>query len=302
MARATKFYICLVFSLLLIINLAPVQAQSGPILIATWNVRNFFDNVDDPMHEDSIEPDEFIQAKIRDISRTIKRINPDFIALQEVENIELLERLNKEGGLNYPNLLLVEGNDPRGIDVAVLTRLKVANVKTHKDDPLPQFEGVPPNYRFSRDCLEVHVEAGNTRFVALVNHFVSKSQGEAESLPKRDSQARRVRAIVDELQAADPSVKIIVLGDLNDTPDSIPLKRLIKGKPKTSKLFDASTVLPAEDRFSFVFRGNGELIDYALFNANFKGMLNRNSVRIIHDPDVDTASDHDPVVVGVNIQ
>jgi predicted extracellular nuclease len=289
----------LLFGALFSINLVSVESQPAPLVIMTWNTFNFFDSQDDPDHDDSVLPPEAVQAKLEAISSIIRSINPDLVALQEVENLTLLERLNQRGGLNYPNVVLIEGNDPRGIDVGLLTRLKINMIKSHKDDPLPQLQGVPPNYRFSRDCLEVHIESGSLQFVTLINHFVSKSQGEAESLPKRESQARRVRSIVDELQRDNPDVRVVVLGDLNDTPDSIPIKALTKKKPKTSRLYDASLALPSQDRFSFVFRGAGELIDYALFTQNFRPLILNESVRIVHSSDVDQASDHDPVIVGL---
>jgi predicted extracellular nuclease len=291
----------LLFGAISSINLISVESQRAPLLLATWNVENFFDTEDDPTHDDSVFPAEAVRAKIDSIASTIRSINPDLIALQEVENLEVLQQLNQRGNLNYPNVILVEGNDPRGIDVGLLTRLKVNQVKSHKDDMLPQFNGVPPNYRFSRDCLEVHLEADSLQFVALLNHFVSKSSGVEESLPKRLSQARRVRSIVDELQSANPDVRVVVLGDLNDTPDSSPIKALTKKKPKASRLYEATSVLPASDRFSFVFRGAGELIDYALFTQSFRPLIVNDSIRIIHNPEIDQASDHDPVVVGLRL-
>lgn len=277
------------------------QSQKS-LLLATWNVQNFFDSVDDPLKEDSVFPPDIVSFKLKSIATVIKALDPDLIALQEVENLELLQRLNEEGNLGYANTILLEGNDPRGIDVALLTRLNVLEVKTHKDDALPELPGLPPNYRFSRDCLEVHLESSGLRFIALINHFVSKAQGAEVTLPRREAQALRVRKIVDELQATDPTAKIVVLGDLNDTPDSIPIRRLTKGKPKDSRLYEATSILPAEERYSYVFRGTGELIDYALFNKSFKPLINNQSVRIFHDALVDQASDHDPVLVGIKAQ
>ncbi|MCS6884139.1 MAG: endonuclease/exonuclease/phosphatase family protein [Acidobacteriota bacterium] len=286
--------------LFMLLFLSIATAQEKPIIIATWNVKDFFDSVDDPLKEDTIYPPEAVSLKIRSIATVIKAIDPDVLALQEVENLDLLKRLNSEGGLNYSEAVLVEGNDPRGIDVALLSRLKVTEVRSHKDDDLPDLPGIPIDYRFSRDCLEVHLEApSGLKFIALVNHFVSKAQGAEITLPRREAQAIRVRKIVEELQAANPEVKIVVLGDLNDTPDSSPIKKLTKGKPKDSRLYDATSVLPPQERYSFVFRGVGELIDYALFNRSFKPLIDNSSVRILHDPIVDQASDHDPVIVGV---
>ncbi len=295
-----KVLVAILLLLLSIITSIDIRAQSQkPLLLATWNVQNFFDSVDDPLKDDSVFPPDIVSFKLRSIATVIKALDPDLIALQEIENLELLQRLNDEGGLGYAHAILLEGNDPRGIDVALLTRLNVLEVKTHKDDALPELPGLPPNYRFSRDCLEVHLEKDGLRFIALINHFVSKAQGAEVTLPRREAQALRVRKIVDELQAADSTNRIVVLGDLNDTPDSIPIRRLTKGKPKESRLYEATSILPSEERYSYVFRGTGELIDYILFNKSFKPLINNQSVKIFHDALADQASDHDPVVVGI---
>lgn len=301
MKKVLGVSLLLISSFLLPIPDLKAQSQKT-LLLATWNVENFFDSVDDPLKDDSVFPPDIVNFKLSSIATVIKALNPDLIALQEVENLQLLQKLNDEGGLGYKNAILLEGNDPRGIDVALLTRLDVLQVETHKDDALPELPGLPPNYRFSRDCLEVHLESNGMRFIALINHFVSKAQGVEVTLPRREAQALRVRRIVDELQAVDSTAKIVVLGDLNDTPDSIPIRRLTKGKPKESRLYEATSILPVEDRYSYIFRGTGELIDYVLFNKNFKPLINNQSVRIFHDVLADQASDHDPVIVGIEAQ
>jgi endonuclease/exonuclease/phosphatase family metal-dependent hydrolase len=62
---------------------------------------------------------------------------PDIVALQEVENIGILERLRTEylGDAGYRPAILIEGDDLRGIDVAFLTRLELAGPPTlHRID------------------------------------------------------------------------------------------------------------------------------------------------------------------------
>jgi endonuclease/exonuclease/phosphatase family metal-dependent hydrolase len=54
-------------------------------------------------------------------------LGPDIVVLQEVENLNVLERLRSEYlvAANYGPPILVEGEDLRGIDVAFLSRLKI---------------------------------------------------------------------------------------------------------------------------------------------------------------------------------
>ncbi len=60
---------------------------------------------------------------------------PDVLGLQEIENLDAVRRFN-EGylGGEYPYALLIDGWDPRNIDVAVLSKLPILEVRSHIDD------------------------------------------------------------------------------------------------------------------------------------------------------------------------
>jgi endonuclease/exonuclease/phosphatase family metal-dependent hydrolase len=130
----------------------------------TFNVENLFDNVDDPGKNDltflalsakqsdehkaicnDIDvdrwrdqclnwdwSDEIIARKLEVVAGVILQVDdgrgPDIVALQEVENLAILERLRNEhlADAGYAEAILIEGNDLRGIDVAFLTRLPLA--------------------------------------------------------------------------------------------------------------------------------------------------------------------------------
>jgi len=82
---------------------------------------------------------------------------------------------------------------------------------------------------FSRDCAEYHFLApGGQRIAVLVNHFKSKGYGgKVASDAIRRRQAVRVADIYRELVAGGVD-RVVVLGDLNDTPDSEPLAPLLR--------------------------------------------------------------------------
>ena len=89
--------------------------------------------------------DAALEHKLGVVAATILQVNdgrgPDIVALQEVENIGILERLRTEylGAAGYKPGTLIEGDDLRGIDVAFLTRLDLAEPPTlHRID----FSGV----------------------------------------------------------------------------------------------------------------------------------------------------------------
>ena len=75
--------------------------------------------------------DDALATKLDRVARAILQVNdgrgPDIVALQEVENMAVLERLRSDylGAAHYVSAVLIEGDDPRGIDVAFLSRLKL---------------------------------------------------------------------------------------------------------------------------------------------------------------------------------
>jgi endonuclease/exonuclease/phosphatase family metal-dependent hydrolase len=174
------------------------QHQSEPgyaVTIMTFNVENLFDNSDDPGKDDQdylpiqakqsdehreacarveVESwrnrcltidwtDAIIERKLAVIADAILQVNegrgPDIVALQEVENLGILERLRTEylGDAGYLPGILIEGNDARGIDVAFLSRLPLNGV--------PQLHDI----RFEESFRE---RGGDTRGILQADFFL----------------------------------------------------------------------------------------------------------------------------------
>jgi len=160
--------------------------------------------------------------------RVIQDVNADILAVIEAEDRIALKHFNdqllKPINAAYGGIMLIDGNDDRGIDVGLLTRpgYTVESMVSHVDDT----EGGNPI--FSRDCPEYTVQVNETtRVLILVNHFKSKGFGsKADSDARRKRQARRVREIYDQRRSQGME-RIAVVGDFNDTPDSDPLRPLL---------------------------------------------------------------------------
>lgn len=124
----------------------------------------------------------------------------------------------------YAHIMLIDGNDPRGIDVGLATGADypIRQMRSHVD------ESRAGKTVFSRDCpeFEISTPAGNT-VVVLVNHFKSKFGGDSpSSKAKRRAQAEAVADFYNA-RLAQGFDNIVVMGDLNDTPDSDPLQPLL---------------------------------------------------------------------------
>lgn len=165
----------------------------------------------------------------RNTAQVIRDVDADVLGVIEVDNRIALRRCNEQllpvvGAAPYAHVMVIDGNDDRGIDVGVMTRsnFPIVSMRSHVDDA--RAEGTI----FSRDCPEYEIQLpSGGRLLVLVNHFKSKGfGGQVDSNARRTAQAVRVREIYDGRRAAGFSL-IAVIGDLNDTPDSAPLTPLL---------------------------------------------------------------------------
>lgn len=142
-------------------------------------------------------------------AKVIGDIDADIIAIIEAEDRPALVRLNGELlDDRYEHVMLVDGNDDRGIDVGIMTRrgFEIESIKSNVDVKNGK------NPVFSRDCPQYEIRTPSGELVhVLVNHFKSQSGGGGD---RRREQADKVREIADRLVAQDKHV--VVVGDLNE--------------------------------------------------------------------------------------
>lgn len=150
-------------------------------------------------------------------ARVIKEINADVVGLAEVESRRVLERFNRDLLDNrYPYAMLLDGNDERGIDVGVLSRVPFTSLRTHI------FDEHAGRRIFQRDCLEVSVETPRgAPLILLLSHFKSRRKskpGELDSDAMRKLEAQRVAEILRRYDLE--RQQVLFMGDLNDTRHS----------------------------------------------------------------------------------
>ena len=266
------------------------RAQGSDYRVASWNVRNLFDAVDHPNQDEVLKPKAY-QAKLKELKVVVEALDADFLALQEVENLSCLEDLNRSLERPYPQMGLLEGNDrQRGIDVAFLSRLPVAEVRSHAEHVLPSHPDTPKRYHFSRDCLEVQL-AILPPVTLLVNHLKSSRGGSKRSAAKRRVQALGVVEIAAVVENPEGGC-LVILGDLNDRQDSWSLEPLFE------KFYDAFEKVPAAQRVTHRWRKGGSALDHILLDED--GRKISGEARIWRDLARQT-SDHDPVSVQMTL-
>ncbi len=162
------------------------------------------------------------------IASTIVEMNADILAVQEVEDINILKQFNKEylGNKSYKYVTLIEGNDPRLIDVGLLSNFPLGAVTSWQhavyDNETREI--------FSRDLLQAEIlneRRTKTLFTLFVTHlksnFISYTSPDADKQKAKNNQKRLKqsevigRIIEDQTR---PDSKYILVGDMNDSPDS----------------------------------------------------------------------------------
>ena len=176
-----------------------------------------------------LKTDRVNEIAITNTARVIRDVDADVLAVVEADNRIALKRFtdpllrDNVGKPIYPHVMVIDGNDDRGIDVGLLTKpaFPIVGIRSHVDDT------DPTGLVFSRDCPEYRIPLpGGGQLTVLVNHFKSKLGGGAAANTKRRRQAVRTAEIYRRLTAAGERL-VAVVGDLNDTPDSAPLQPLL---------------------------------------------------------------------------
>lgn len=217
------------------------------------------------------------------IAERIQRMNVDVLAVQEVEDIDTLSQFNRErlGGM-YPHVLLIEGNDPRLIDIGVLSRFPIGGFTswqraTHAD--------APDELVFGRDLIEVEIlnATRSTRLLTLFNthlksHYVPFNQdpvaGGAAANERRRRQAQTMARVIKARTR--PDSRFVVVGDMNDAPESEfllgftqdPELRLTNAltAPQETRPPKADDPMPASPAWTHRFKAANQPAQYELYD------------------------------------
>ena len=309
--------------------LAPPNV-GGSLKVAAANVLNYwttFKNRDNPKARGASSAAQFERQSAKTVAE-LKGLDADIVGLMEVENNgeatinELVRRLNAAYGAEVyaavPPPATGLGSDM--IRVALIYKpAKVELIGASQSATDAIFDRFPFAQTF-RDKGTQGV------FTVVVNHFKSKGGPPKDAADvantdtgagnwnlKRTQQAQKLVSFVQQLQKSSGDPDVLVVGDLNAYVEEDPLIAL-----REAGLKHLNLRLPAQDRYSFSYDGMFGSLDHALATPTLDGQVTGFGEWHINSdepyfntydkikvenwrPDPYRASDHDPLLLGLNL-
>jgi len=310
---------------------ASIAGTEDRLTVASYNVLNLDPNEADG--DTDLADGRFAAIAAQIVSDLA---TPDVLALQEIQDNSgsedngvvaadltlqtLVDAIAAAGGPTYSfidNTFIVNNNSGGQPGANIRTaflynaeRVELVPGSVRTVDDLAAFAG-------ARLPLVASFGFNGETITVINNHFSSKGgsapifgteqpfEGRQEevavngSLDERQAQSAEVQNLVTGLVTADPEAKLVVLGDLNEFEFVSPVAGL-----ESVGLTNLTNSLPENERYSFIFQGNSQSLDHILVSDS---LLARASFEVVHAnvefaATASRASDHDPLVVGLQIE
>ena len=290
----------------------PVRAREpGEFTVGSLNMYRFFDDIDDPpsvnteggvRDEDPnevVSSAEFLRRRTKFVRYILGVLDaPDVLAVEEVEKLENLQTLAADIAAADPSVhytaYLVEGNDIGTIDTGIMvrdtvrvdavTQLGYSETYINPNNGLPELlHDRPPlllegAYTGGGADFPIEVMAVHNRSLSGIDSPTDGPRVRAKRLAQAESIAQKVQ----DIQTADPSVHLVVIGDFNAyevtdgyvdavgqiAGDFTPADNQLSGPDLVDPNLTIQTLtLPPEERYSFIFSGTAQAIDHALTSS-----------------------------------
>ena len=236
------------FITLLLVVATTVVAQEkklGVYGVGFYNLENLFDTC----HDEGKNDYEYLatgsnkwnamkyESKLANMSRVLAEMGTDLlknigcaiIGVSEVENARALTDLVAQPALAARNFKFchIEGPDRRGVDCGLLYNPRFFEPKDVKLYPYVQKLEKDSAF-FTRGFLTVKGNLAGDEIAVIVCHLPSR----AATSFYREQGAEQVRHLKDSLIAAQPNLKVIVMGDMNDDPMDPSMAKSLQAKKK----------------------------------------------------------------------
>jgi len=276
----------------------PDAAVAPSVVVATFNVRRFFDPVCEsgscaPEDYEALPTQQQFLAKADQLAAALRELNADVVMLQEIETQLCLDALQSALDGGYPVAILGETGASASVDVAVLARGDWLESRRHRGMPLLRADGGATV--FSRELLEIHLQRDGVRVVAFAAHFRSKSNDDPE---RRLLEAQVSHAVIRATAHEHPDALVLLGGDLNDTPGSEPINALEAG----GHLHRAASQLPSDAAATYTFFDERLALDHLFVSLEAGGELVPGSVFVHGGGQGFGGSDHSALSARFRLQ
>lgn len=222
--------------------------------------------------------------KLKNLSKVISEIGADVtntapvvMGLSEVESREVIQDLIDTPLLKPYNYGIVHYNsmDKRGIDVALIYQKdRVVVQKTLKYEL--EVYNTNGNRDYTRDILRVDALLDGEMIHFIVNHWPSRSGGEAASEHKRKAAAELMLSIFEDIKSQNKDAKIIAMGDFNDDPNSPSIKEVLntvdnKNRVKADDIYNPMGRMFSRGFGTLAYRDGWNLFDQILLTGTLVG-------------------------------
>ena len=215
--------------------------------------------------------------KLHNMARALADMGTDMlpigcavIGLAEVENSRALDDLVAQPelatrGYRYVH---IEGADRRGIDCAMLYNPRLFTVSDVTLVPYVN-ELEKDSAYYTRGFLTVSGTLADEPVSVIVCHWPSRFSGSFY----REQAGRQVKVIKDSLMQADPSRKVIVMGDMNDDPQNRSMAVELGAKRKAKDVQPGDMYNPWWDvldkgKGTLAYNGSWNLFDQIVVSHN----------------------------------
>ena len=265
------------------------------VTVATWNLENLFS----PNAQFGPTTAAEFEEKVRVLAETIHSAGVDVLGAQEVGDDEAFEALVSALGAEWVGVLSTHFDRRHSIRVGFASRLPIVESSEYFEIPT-QLRGVPTNddgaglESMGRGALRVRIELGDEPVDLVTAHLKSKlitfpgsrfsprDEGErarytAYALLRRAAEAAALRIFANGIVGGNGLTHgVVVMGDLNDEVEAA-TTQILNGPPGSEigtagenqpdrgdawRLLNLAPLMPADKRYSRIFRGRRELIDH----------------------------------------
>lgn len=266
----------------------PAAPSTNTFTVAAYNIENWNEI------ERSGRPNQPKPASEKEaVWKVLTRVRPDVLGVEEMgkanDFAEFVTGLRNRG-LDYPHTEWIQSADADR-HVALLSRFPIEQ-RLSRTDYTYVLDG--RSLPVQRGFLDVSVRVNDHyTFRAVVAHLKSKRQSsQGDQAGMRREEAKLLRAHIGKALKDDPQLRLIAMGDFNDTPESESIRTLVGETPFA--LFDLMPV-DSQGRHDTHFWKARDLfsrIDYLITSPAMHADYVEGSARIADVPEWTAASDH----------